>query len=369
MNKPYKIYSESIEGAALSQFFDAMKQDCVVKGALMPDAHAGYTLPIGAVIAVEEIIFPSAVGYDIGCGVAAIKTSFLKEDVRSNAKAIFDNIYKAIPVGFNHNDKASDWAGLRSIRYTSVVGDLLKRKGSNDLYSLGGGNHFIEIGFDENDAIWIVLHSGSRNMGHSVAKHYMGVASGDGRPREGFYGLSEASDDGQAYIADMNFCLAYALENRRGIIGRVGESISRAGIAGGVLWDSFINRNHNHAEKKDGLWIHRKGATHAEAGMSGVIPGNMRDGSFIVRGLGNPDSLYSSSHGAGRIMGRAEAKRTLDMETFAQEMAERGIQARIEDATLDEAAGAYKNIFEVMALQKDLVEIVHHVTPLINIKG
>ncbi|MEW5891242.1 MAG: RtcB family protein [Pseudomonadota bacterium] len=136
-----------------------------------------------------------------------------------------------------------------------------------------------------------------------------------------------------------------------------------------LLWESLINRNHNHAEEKDGLWIHRKGATHAEEGMMGVIPGNMRDGSFVVRGKGNPDALCSSSHGAGRVMGRKEAKERLDMATFRQEMEDRGIQARVEAATIDESASAYKDIFEVMAMQRDLVEVIHHIKPIINIKG
>jgi tRNA-splicing ligase RtcB len=131
--------------------------------------------------------------------------------------------------------------------------------------------------------------------------------------------------------------------------------------------DELINRNHNHAEEKDGLWIHRKGATHAELGMLGVIPGNMQDGSFIVQGKGNPESLCSSSHGAGRIKSRKQAKKDISMADFEKQM--EGITARVNESVLDEAPGAYKNIHEVMALQKDLVDILHHVKPIINIKG
>lgn len=367
--KNHKIYSSTIEGKALAQFYDALKEECVVRGVLMPDAHAGYSLPIGAVMATEGLVFPSWVGYDIGCGMCAVPTTFDRDEVRANARAIYQRLYELVPVGFNHNRKPSSWSALEKLDKTAVVGELLRRKGSNDLYSLGGGNHFIEIGYSESGEVWIVLHSGSRNMGHSVARQYMGVASGDGRAREGHYGLGESSAEGRAYVTDLQFCLEYALENRRGIIERVGRAIASCGLRGEIRSDKLINRNHNHAEKKDGLWIHRKGATHAEEGMWGVIPGNMRDGSFIVRGKGNPESLCSSSHGAGRVMGRAEAKKSLDMATFARDMAERGIQARIEDATLDEAAGAYKNIFEVMAMQTELVEVVHHVVPLVNIKG
>lgn len=372
------IFSVSIEDKALDQFFDAMRQEPVIKGALMPDAHAGYSLPIGAVVAVKDMVFPSYVGYDIGCGMCAVPTTFTRDQIKANAKAIFDAIYRLVPVGFNHNSSQPAWLGLRTIPRTEVVYNHLASKGAGDLYSLGGGNHFIEIGYSETDEVWIILHSGSRNLGHSVAKHYMGVASGDGRPREGHYGLNVDDRNGMDYITDMNFCLEYALENRLGIIRRVTQAIRTTGLDGNIDHDRLINRNHNHAELewvsvKDSrdvhAWIHRKGATHARDGMMGVIPGNMRDGSFIVRGKGNPDSLYSSSHGAGRVLGRTEAMNKLDLETFIREMSDRGIQARVGEDTLDEAAGAYKDIFEVMAMQHSLVDVIHHIVPLINIKG
>lgn len=187
---------------------------------------------------------------------------------------------------------------------------------------------------------------------------------------EGHFALDEDSEVGQNYIGDLAFCLEYALENRRGMVSLIERAVSKEVCVGKVMWETAINRNHNHAEKRaDGLWIHRKGATHAEVGMMGVIPGSMRDGSFICRGKGNADSLCSSSHGAGRVMGRGEAKRVLDLQTFKSEMVERGIQARIDESTLDESAGAYKNVFEVMEMQRDLVDVVHHLKPVINIKG
>lgn len=367
MLKPHKIYSDTIEGKALAQFHEALKQDCVVQGALMPDAHAGYTLPIGAVIATDGVVFPSAVGYDIGCGVLGIPTTFKVDEVREHAKAIFDHIYRDVPVGFSHHASAQDWTYRGPT--THVVRKILEDGGLRQLGTLGGGNHFIEIGHDERDKVWVVIHSGSRNIGHSIAKHYMIAAAGDGRAREGFYGLKVTSDAGRDYLMDMEFGLEFALANRLSIAHRVEAAVARF-VDGKADYSALINRNHNHAEmNRDGLWICRKGATHAEDGMMGVIPGSMRDGSFIVRGKGNPESLCSSSHGAGRVMGRKEAKASLDMETFRKEMAERGIQARVEEATLDESAGAYKNVFEVMAMQRDLVDVVHHIKPLINIKG
>jgi tRNA-splicing ligase RtcB len=196
----------------------------------------------------------------------------------------------------------------------------------------------------------------------------MKLAADDTRACEGHYSLNSGSGAGKDYLTDLAFCLEYALENRRGMVTRV-EKAMGAQCEGKVVWESLINRNHNHAEFKDGMWIHRKGATHAEKGMKGVIPGNMRDGSFIVRGMGNPEALYSSSHGAGRVLSRAQAKAKLDMVTFRQQMEDRGIQARVNSSTLDESALAYKDIFEVMAMQRDLLEVLHHIKPIINIKG
>lgn len=366
--KKHTIFSQHIDGKALSQFYDALKQDCAVQGALMADAHAGYSLPIGAVVATDGMIFPSWVGFDIGCGVAGVKTTFKKADVIANQKAIFDEIYKRIPTGFdvNYSTKTKDWDYRGPMTKTSRE---IFESGRNALCSLGSGNHYIEIGFDETDSIWISIHSGSRGVGHKIATHYMKLASNSDKASEGHHGLKVDSEIGQDYLMDLNFGLAFALENRSQMIERVEASMASF-IDGKADYRSFINRNHNHAEKnKDGLWIHRKGATHAEEGMDGIIPGSMRDGVFIVTGKGNPDSLCSSSHGAGRVMGRAEAKRKLDLETFRAEMAERGIQALVNESTLDESAGAYKDIFQVMADQADLVTVRHHVKPLINIKS
>lgn len=382
LGKPYKIYADihALESEAIDQFVKAMNLDCVVQGALMPDAHSGYTLPIGSVIAVKDKVFPSFVGYDIGCGMCAVPTTFDLEGVRANAKAIFDQIYRDVPTGFDHNKAAADWS------YNGPVSEFVKSeiiaKGApgKQIGTLGGGNHFIEIGHDERNVVWIIIHSGSRNVGHKIATHYMKLASGDGKAREGHYGLRVDSPEGKDYIADLAFGLCFALDNRRTMIARIIAAIARAcklppGAYGD--WNLLINRNHNHAERKViaipgacGLvevWIHRKGATHAEKGMMGVIPGNMRDGSFIVRGKGNPDSLCSSSHGAGRVLSRSKAKEVLNMDDFKATMT--GIQAKVVNGTLDESPFAYKSIFDVMAMQTELVDVLHHVKPVINIKG
>lgn len=365
-DKPYRIFAEVLEQEALNQFESAMQQPFVVRGALMPDAHAGYSLPIGAVVATDGVVLPAWVGYDIGCGMCALPTSYNADEVRGKGRAIFDGIYKVVPVGFSHNARDSAWGEGDSLPRTARMQEIFAKNGLRQLGTLGGGNHFAEVGADETGKVWIVIHSGSRGIGHTAATHYMRMASPDGKAREGHFGFSVDSAEGRDYATDLAFCLAFALENRREMMRRI-ESVLSVHCTGAGEWDALINRNHNHAEQKDGLWIHRKGATHAESGMMGVIPGNMRDGSFIVRGKGNPEALWSSSHGAGRVLGRKEAKRTLDMQSFAEAMA--GVVALVTDETLDESPFAYKDIFSVMAQQGDMVEVVAHVRPILNIKG
>jgi tRNA-splicing ligase RtcB len=366
MDKPVKIFAETVDPAALDQFYSAMAQDFAVAGALMPDAHLGYSLPIGGVVATQGAVLPAWVGYDIGCGMCALPTSFSAENIREKSTAIFQEIYRRVPVGFEVNTRPVD-CRLDPDDLTRIgrrAFDL--RKGFRMLGTLGGGNHFIEIGRDETGQVWVVLHSGSRGVGHGIATEYMRLASGTGRAGEGHYPLKTDSESGRAYINDMNWALELALANRKEIMRRVVDALARH-CAGDADWSRLINRNHNHAEEKDGLWIHRKGATHAEKGMPGVVPGNMRDGSFIVCGKGNPEALWSSSHGAGRGMGRKQAQRSLNLDEFRQTM--QGITARVDARTLDESPAAYKDIFEVMRLQTDLVEILHHITPIINIKA
>jgi len=396
---------------AISQLTDFMKDSLVIESAaLMPDCHKGYSVPIGTVFASRDTIFPSAVGYDIGCGMCAFKLGAFKKNVEENSREIFDLIYEKIPVGFNTNKTITDYSTYGLTGEGTKIAH--KKNYRNALGSLGGGNHFIEIGYDENDSIWIVIHSGSRGVGHGIASHYMIVASSDTtklkeefdnsehakkllkynkdsynisrdkfikkrvgrlRPKEGHYSLDVNSRDGKDYIQDLDWCLDFALANRKKMMVKVIDiiysviSLKSYITPVNLTGKNFINRNHNHAQLKDGLWIHRKGATHAEKGMLSVIPGNMRDGSFIVKGKGNPDSLYSSSHGAGRVLGRIQARKSLNCEEFKDSM--KGITAKINDKTLDESPMAYKNIFDVMDQQKDLVEIITHIKPLINIKG
>lgn len=375
--KPHKIYAENLEPSALDQFNSAMELDCVVAGALMPDAHTGYSLPIGAVVATDGVIFPSWVGYDIGCGMCAIPTTFNADDVRNNAHDIHTQIHRDIPTGFNQHSKKQPLGDKLNLMDRSELldGVMELRKARFQIGTLGGGNHFIEIGVDEHDIVWVIIHSGSRGVGHGTAQEYMRLASPDGKVREGHYGFDQDSELGQQYIKDLNWCLEYALTNRSRMIGKAVEAAQRY-VKGDVDWNGLINRNHNHAEKVmyqdrfgniGPVWIHRKGATHAEDGMFGVIPGNMRDGCYIVKGKGNPESLCSSSHGAGRAMSRKKARENLSIDEFHGQM--EGIKADVKPKTIDEAPDAYKNIHRVMELQTDLVDVLAYVRPILNVKG
>lgn len=377
--KPAKIYAENAEQSALDQFESAMSQDFAVKGALMPDAHKGYSLPIGGVVATKDAIVPAWVGYDIGCGMCAVKTNLKLEDIqdRDLRVEIQKEIFNRVPVGFARHKEELDWH--REVH--TATADILihKTEARKQLGTLGGGNHFIEIGYDEEGCVWVTIHSGSRGLGWKIAEHYMKVAAGSDEPEEGHYALHPESREGKNYIMDLNFALDFALKNRKhmmnAVINVLGDVLAKDVVCKEgeackrhISTLEFINRNHNHAEFKDGLWIHRKGATHAEKGMRGIIPGCSRDGVFIVTGKGNPASLCSSSHGAGRVLGRYKAKKVLDFEQYKKDMDTADVVGIVSKNTLDESAGAYKNIFEVMELQKDLVEVTHYIKPLISVK-
>jgi tRNA-splicing ligase RtcB (3'-phosphate/5'-hydroxy nucleic acid ligase) len=373
---PYKIYGEdNIEHGALTQFYDMMKLECTIKGALMPDAHHGYTLPIGGVLATRDTIFPSMVGFDIGCGMGALKLPYKKHEIEQYRKDIFDSIYRSVPTGVGgknthrRSKPIEDW-DYNHLSRSNFLDNIMLNGGLADLATLGSGNHFIEIGHDKNNDVWVIIHSGSRGVGHKTATHWMSLACEGDKPKDGPYGFDTASENGMLYTLDMEFCLEFALENRKRMMQRVVKEIAHYCKGDRKIdWDNLINRNHNHAEyshKLDAV-IHRKGATHAAKGMMGVVPGNMRDGSFIVKGFGASDSMNSSSHGAGRKLSRTKAKEKLTMERFVIQM--KGITAKVETGTIDESPNAYKDIFHVMDLQHELVEIIAHVKPLINIKA
>lgn len=371
LGKPYKIYAEVLESGAIDQFVNCMSLPDVVRGALMPDAHAGYVLPIGAVVATQGTIYPSFVGYDIGCGMSATKLNLMASDIEGFEKDIYEAIRRAVPVGFSKNNptqasEAAPFCTALGKNYTENVKHHVGY-GPQCLGTLGGGNHFIEVGMDDDESLWIIIHSGSRSVGHGIASDYMAIAAKGGKPEEA-HPLHTSTPEAQDYILNLEYALQFALANRQLMAQRTMRAIAEVIGVNNLQPIEFINRNHNHAERREGLWIHRKGATHAEEGMMGVIPGNMRDGCFIVRGKGNPESMSSSSHGAGRVLSRRKAKEQITLEQF-QESMKHIPAATVGQSTVDESPFAYKDIFKVMELQEDLVDIVHYVKPLINVKG
>jgi len=270
-------------------------------------------------------------------------------------------------------------------RPTRWLKETLSSRHTRQLGTLGGGNHFVELVHDEADRVWMMLHSGSRNIGNVTAQHYDEVAAKQsGGSKEALASLEIKSKAGQEYLTDMTFCQAYALENRNFMMQAFAR-VLKSETGRGTLWNEMVNIHHNYCEceqcryfdakskkwREEELWITRKGATSAKKGQLGIIPGSMGTGSYIVRGRGTADSWQSCSHGAGRSMSRAFAKRNINRQAFVRHMRERGIvwDSRNAEQVMDEAPMAYKDLGEVMRNQQDLVDIVHHLKPLINMKG
>jgi tRNA-splicing ligase RtcB len=365
----YSIWGEElIDPKAIDQFGQCLVEDWVVKGAGMPDMHVGYAMPIGGVIETFGQVVPAWVGYDIGCGVCYVQTTYHPHECFSLNKEIYAMIRQVVPTGFNHHHRPvrKDSPLTATAQPTKWwMENYEDRKGQCQLGTMGGNNHFIEVGTNNTGHVCFVIHSGSRGIGADTAKHYMRIAGG-GKIREGNYPLALRSGLGEAYIRDMNACLDFALTNRQIMLQEIERGMDSLGLVGGIEWGSLINNTHNHAEVNHDRVIHRKGATKADDGVKGVIPGNPQVGSYIVRGRGNAASLCSSSHGAGRIGSRKQAKVTLSVSDYQNDMA--GIVAHVGPATLDEAPRAYKAFDRVMDAQADLVQTIDQVKPFICIK-
>jgi tRNA-splicing ligase RtcB (3'-phosphate/5'-hydroxy nucleic acid ligase) len=356
--------------------------------ALMADAHVGFGMPIGGVVAARDAVIPYAVGMDIGCGMSAWRTGAAARKFRDHMDGFIGQIQKRIPTGFSHR---SPKEGQRlAEQHCPEIFDLLAGTNSNKAFlsghskiieqigTLGGGNHFIEVQVDEDDVIWIMLHSGSRNVGKVICDHFYKLAKqvckkrGIDVPDPALSYLGIDTDEGAAYLDHMTFAQNFARLNRHVMMRICQEAVERSPVgrdAGDV--HDIVNIHHNYATEEEhyGLrvWVHRKGATSARKGERGIIPGSMGTRSYIVRGLGNPDSFVSCSHGAGRVMGRKEAKRTITMDRFKQSM--KGVRFDVSPRHLDEAPDAYKDIDRVMANQQDLVEIITQLRPIAVVKG
>ena len=358
---------------------------------IMPDSHFGYGMPIGGVIATKNVIIPNAVGVDIGCGMCAVKTSLTEIDT-DTLKKIMGEIRKVIPVGFNKHKEAQENSLIPIDAGAGKIVDTEYENAQKSLGTLGGGNHFIEIQKGDDGHIWIMIHSGSRNLGLKVANHYNKLAVELNTKKYSIVPkswelafLPVDSKEGQAYIREMNYCVEFALANRKLMMDRICEIFNDAfyliptcnhGEMEGtyISYEPMINIAHNYASQENhfgkNVWVHRKGATQAKKGQIGIIPGSQGTASYIVEGLGNKESFESCSHGAGRVMGRKQAQRELDLEKEIKILNDQNIIHGIRGKhDLDEATSCYKNINEVMENQKDLVKVLVELKPLAVIKG
>jgi tRNA-splicing ligase RtcB len=349
---------------------------------LMPDTHQGYGMPIGGVLATDNVIIPNAVGVDIGCGMCAVKTNILVETLhREQLTAIMRGIREVIPLGFDHHKERQDENRMpQGFNLDELV--IVKRQylsALKQLGTLGGGNHFIEMQRCNEGYLWLMIHSGSRNFGLQVAEYYNKAAKklnemyfSTVNPKADLAFLPFQTDEVHSYYKEMQYCTEFAFANRKLMMERIQNIVST--VLFGVEYEPIINIAHNYAAWEEHFGkkviVHRKGATSAKTGETGIIPGSQGTKSYIVEGLGNPESFMSCSHGAGRMMGRKAAIRTLDLETEKRKLDELGIIHSIRGKSdLEEASSTYKDIAQVMAFQSDLVKIKVELSPLAVIKG
>ena len=364
--------------------------------AIMPDVHLGKGATIGSVVPTVGAIIPAAVGVDIGCGMMAVRTSLTASDLPDNLKSIRDAIECSVPHGRTDNGGDNDVGGWSKYppesvdlawtfdllpKFKAVIEKHPKIAKSNNLKhlgTLGTGNHFIEMCLDTNDSVWLMLHSGSRGVGGRIGSYFIELAKQDMKkwfinvPDKDLAYLPEGTDHFDDYVQAVGWAQRFAHMNRQLMMGNLLREIRLLNILPEFSSDvEAINCHHNYVQKEHhfgkNVWVTRKGAVRARKGDLGIIPGSMGAKSYIVRGLGNPDSFNSCSHGAGRVMSRTEAKKTFTVEDHIKATA--GVECKKDESVLDESPGCYKDIDSVMAAQTDLVEIVYTLKQIICVKG
>ena len=386
---PVKIYTDDIDPGAYQQLMNIAQLPFIHSHiAAMPDVHLGRGATVGSVIPTKGAIVPAAVGVDIGCGMNAVKLSLNAEQLPDNLRGLRTAIEAAVPVGFDRHKK--DMAkrstitalnvGLESIldKHPKLISRMKKpyQTWVRQLGTLGGGNHFIEICLDENNAVWIMLHSGSRGIGNIIGQHFIAMARKDmerqfiNLPDRDLAYFVEGTEHFDDYVEAVDWAQDYAMRNRQEMM-RLIVDVLKQKLPAFKLEKQAINCHHNYVAKEthygEEVLLTRKGAIRAGEGEMGIIPGSMGARSYIVRGKGNPSSFESCAHGAGRKMSRTKAKKqfnTRDIEEQTQ-----GVECRKDKGVLDEIPGAYKDIDTVMAYQNDLVEIVHTLKQVICVKG
>jgi len=383
-NRPVKIWTDNVEETAMRQIENLTTLPFLFHHlAIMPDVHAGVGMPIGGVLACKNAVIPNAVGVDIGCGMCAVKTNWKVADIPVDVlrKQIMRGIRKRIPLGMDHHKEAQDEKYL-PIGHDIDKMEIVKRRQvsiTKEVGTLGGGNHFIELQKDETDTLWIMIHSGSRNLGKLVGDYYNEKAK---VLNERWYSvvtpevrlpfLPFRTEEFDAYWREMEYCIDFALCNRKLMMERIEDVIMDA--IPEIEFEPMINIAHNYAARENhfgqNVIVHRKGATLAREGVIGIIPGSQGTASYIVEGLGNPESFCSCSHGAGRTMSRTAAIRELNLKEEVERLDALGIIHAIRyQEDMQEASGAYKDIETVIANEADLVKIKTRLLPVAVIKG
>lgn len=383
-NRFVKIWADHVEDLAMKQIENLTTLPFLFHHlAIMPDVHAGMGMPIGGVLACIDAVIPNAVGVDIGCGMCAVKTNWKASSISPNVirQKILNGIRKRIPLGCEHHKHPQDEMYLPTKHDIDKLNIVRRRQEhiKKEVGTLGGGNHFIELQKDEDDFLWIMIHSGSRNLGKQVGEHYNNVAR---TLNERWHSvvpteirlpfLPLRSNEFTDYWNEMRYCIDFALCNRKLMMQRVEEVISDS--LPNIKFEPMINIAHNYAAMEQHFGqkviVHRKGATLAREGVIGIIPGSQGTASYIVEGLGNPDSFCSCSHGAGRVLSRSAAISTLDMNEEVKRLEDKGIIHAIRNQKdMQEASGAYKNIESVIANETDLVKVKTKLLPIAVIKG
>jgi tRNA-splicing ligase RtcB len=387
MNKArFFVPPAELEAAAVKQIQETVDLDFVEGVAVMPDAHVGKGSTVGSVIATRNAIIPAAVGVDIGCGMIAVKTRYLAKDLGDDLKKLRLGIERRIPLSAGkYNTRLTDSASARikklKDRELPHYREVVREPWENQMGSLGSGNHFIEICLDEDQRVWVVLHSGSRGIGNKLAERHIRIAQ---RLTEEAHihlknrdlaRLTTKDKEFGRYMTDLLWSQDFALLNREEMMDRVMTELSwfffgedghqkEIEVARVNCHHNFTQCEHHHG--KD-LWITRKGAIEMKKGQLGIIPGSMGTRSYIVEGLGNPDSYNSAPHGAGRRFSRTEARKRFTMEDFDRELA--GVEVNRSKEFLDEIPSAYKDIYKVMEYAKPLVTVKHTLKQVLNIKG
>jgi tRNA-splicing ligase RtcB len=394
---PIKAWTKGvpIEAVAEKQLRNVALMPFIYKWvAAMPDVHWGIGATVGSVIPTKGAIIPAAVGVDIGCGMMAVQTTLNANHLPDNLKPLRTAIEKAVPHGRTNHGGRGDrgaWGELPKrqigvwrqvgIGYKTIIEKYPKLDRGNDvnhLGTLGTGNHFIEVCLDENDRVWFMLHSGSRGVGNRIGTFFIEMAKNDMReyiknlPDKDLAYFKEGSEHFEDYVDAVSWAQEFAMYNRKLMMEQLIDAVSESGeVPQFSLTEAAVNCHHNYVAREEHygaqVFVTRKGAVRAGKGDMGIIPGSMGARSYIVRGLGNPESFQSCSHGAGRAMSRGEAKRRFTLDDHAKATA--GVECRKDADVIDETPMAYKPIDDVMNAQKDLVEIVHTLRQVVCVKG